>query len=66
LKHFRRILAFGHLLNRLAHRFDAFAAAIQPGVCQRVHVGEQFGMRREPQIRIVGEDLAEGVAQREL
>jgi len=49
-----------------AATIDALAAAVEPGMRQRVDIGEQFGMRREPQIGIVGEDLAEGVAQGEL
>jgi Mn2+/Fe2+ NRAMP family transporter len=32
---------------------------------QRVDIGEQFGMRREPQVRVLGEHLAQGIVRRE-
>src|SRR5438552_4005972 len=56
----RRILAVGHLLDRLAHRIDALAAAAEPGMRQRVDIGKQFGLRRKPQSRVLGERLAQG------
>jgi hypothetical protein len=43
-------LALGHLLNRLAHRIDAFATAIQPSVCQnagRVTAGNDRSFPRD-------------------
>ena len=58
MKHFSWVLAYSHLLDRLAHCIDAFPTAMQPSVCQRVHIGEQPGLCCESQVRVVGEASA--------
>ena len=61
MKHFSGVLASSHLLDRLLRCIDAFPTAMQPSVRQRVHIGEQCGLCREPLVPLRAKISATGM-----